>query len=145
MLGFLKRKGQDAAANMKKLENKDLMEAIVGGCLLVAYADGDCSDEEILNLDGLIQSNPALSHFGSEITNTINTFEQQLKTGFRVGKLKIMREIKDIKNNPEDAEEVFINMITIAEADGEVDEKETAVLKEVGQALGQRLSDYGLE
>ena len=39
----------------------------------------------------------------------------------------------------------FLTMVTIAEADGEIDDKEMAILKEVGMKLGVRLSDYGLE
>lgn len=31
---------------VKKLENRDLMQAIVGGCLLVAAADGEISKNE---------------------------------------------------------------------------------------------------
>lgn len=139
------KKVQDAKAEMKKVENRDLMEAIVGGCLLVAAADGDIGQEETESLEKLISSNPALEHFGGEIGKTINRFEQLLDAGFRIGKMKIMREIEDIKNNPLDAEEVFVNMLTIAEADGEIDEKELGVLKEVGRALGVRLSDFGIE
>ena len=36
-------------------------------------------------------------------------------------------------------------MITIAESDGEIDDKEMAILKEVGNTLGIRLTDYGIE
>lgn len=39
------------AANVKqelhKVENRDLMEAIVAGSILVAYADGECEDAEL--------------------------------------------------------------------------------------------------
>jgi len=139
------KKVQDAKAEMKKVENRDLMEAIVGGSLLVAAADGKIDHEETESLEKLISSNPALEHFGGEIGKTINRFEQLLDAGFRIGKLKILREIDDIKNNPADAEEVFVNMLTIAEADGDIDAKELDVLKEVGRALGIRLSDFGIE
>lgn len=54
MFGLLKKKGQNAKAELKRIENRDLMEAIVGGCLLVAAADGDISDDELANLDKLI-------------------------------------------------------------------------------------------
>ena len=148
-MGFLskwiKGKAQEGKVELKKIENRDLMEAIVGGSLLVAAADGTISDEELVSLDKQINSNVALSHFGAEIGITINRFEKQLDTGFRIGKMKILREIEDIKSNPADAEEVFINMITIAEADGEIDADELKILKEVGGKLGLRLSEYGIE
>ncbi|MGB1291773.1 MAG: tellurite resistance TerB family protein [Pseudoalteromonas sp.] len=145
MLGFFKKKAGDAKAELKKVENRDLMEAIIGGSLLVAAADGSIDDEELVSLEKQVSSNDSLKHFGAEIGKTINNFEKQLESGFRIGKMKILREIADIKNNPADAEEVFVNMLTIAEADGEIDEKELAILKEVGQTLGIRLSEYGIE
>lgn len=144
MFGFLKKKFGEGKVELKKVENKDLMEAIIAGSLLVAAADGSIDDEELVSLEKQIASNDSLSHYGAEIGKTINRFEQMFDAGFRMGKMKVMREIADIKSNPEDAEEVFINMLTIAEADGEIDAKEMAVLKEVGEKLSLRLSDYGL-
>jgi len=146
MLGklFGKKFGK-AKAELKKVENRDLMEAIVGGCILVAAADGEIEKTELNKIDQLIRSNKNLDHFGSEITATLGRFTGQLNAGFRVGRMNIMREIEDIKSNPLDAEEVFVNMITIAEADGEIEAGELKVLSEVGRLLGLRLADFGIE
>lgn len=135
----------NAQAEMKKVVNRDLMQAIVGGGLLVAAADGQIEDSEIQKLDELIRSNPALGHFGSEITETINRFTAQLKANFQVGRLAIKRELADVKNVPADAEEAFVNMIAIAQADGEIEPAELAVLKEIGLHFGLRLSDFGID
>ena len=89
---------------VKKLENRDLMQAIVGGCLLVAAADGEISKNEAAQIDIQIRANKNLEHFGQEITATVNLFTEQLQAGFRLGRMNIMREIADIKNNPLDAE-----------------------------------------
>ncbi len=145
MIGKLfKKKAQSAAVEMKKIENRDLMEAIIGGAILIAAADGEIEPEELMSLEKLVASNDNLAHFGPEIGKTISKFESLFDAGFRMGKMKVLREIGDIKNNPSEAEEVFINMLTIAEADGEIEPEELVILKEVGQALGVRLSDYGL-
>ena len=137
--------GKKAAAvkvELKKVENRDLMEAIVGGCLLVSAADGEIEKEETSKLDQLIRSNQRLAHFGNEITSTITRYTEQLEAGFRVGRMNILREIDDIKNDPKEAEEVFVNMLTIAEADGEIEPEEQKVLEEVGRRLGLRIEDY---
>lgn len=42
MFGMFKKKAAEARANLHKVENRDLMEAIVAGAVLVSYADGDC-------------------------------------------------------------------------------------------------------
>lgn len=130
---------------VKKLENRDLMQAIVGGCLLVAAADGEISKNEAAQIDIQIRANKNLEHFGQEITATLNLFTEQLQAGFRLGRMNIMREIADIKNNPLDAEEVFVNMITVAEGDGNISPEELKVLAEVGVQLGLRPKDFGIE
>lgn len=129
----------------KKLENRDLMQAIVGGCLLVAAANGEISKQESAQIDKQIRANKNLEHFGSEITATVNLYTEQLEASFRIGRMNIIREIKDIANNPADAEEVFVNMLAVAEGDGEVYEAELKVLREIGTVLGLRLKDFGLE
>ncbi|MNG42019.1 hypothetical protein D3C84_1316090 [compost metagenome] len=59
--------------------------------------------------------------------------------------MNIMREIAYIKNNPLDAEEVFVNMLTVAEGDGNISAEELKVLVEIGNQLGLRVKDFGLE
>lgn len=144
-MGFFSKKFGGAKASVKKLENRDLMQAIVGGCLLVAAANGEISKNESAQVDLQIRANKNLEHFGSEITTTVNLFTEQLQAGFRLGKMNIMREIADIKNSPMDAEEVFVNMLTVAEGDGDISEPEQKVLVEIGTLLGLRLKDFGIE
>ena len=139
------RKVGTAQAELKKVVNRDLMQAIVGGCLLVAAADGEISKTESAQIDAQIRSNKSLEHFGAEITSTVNLFTEQLQAGFRIGRLNILREIREIKHNPADAEEVFVNMLSVAEGDGEISEKELQVLAEIGNELGLRLKGFGIE
>lgn len=141
MFGF-KKKAAAVKVELKKVENRNLMEAIVGGCLLVAAADGAIEKEETAKLDQLLRSNTRLAHYGNEITALITRYTEQLEAGFRVGRMNILREIEDIKNDPKEAEEVFVNMLTIAESDGEIEPEEQKVLEEVGRRLGLRVEDY---
>ncbi|MDA7135188.1 hypothetical protein PJ021_17315 [Escherichia coli] len=45
------KKVASAKVELKKVENRDLMEAIIGGCLLVSAADGEIEKEETAKLD----------------------------------------------------------------------------------------------
>ena len=144
-MGFFSKKLFGAKASVKKLENRDLMQAIIGGCLLVAAADGEISKNESAQVDLQIRANKNLEHFGAEITKQVNLFTEQLQAGFRLGRMNIMREIRDIKNNPADAEEVFVNMLTVAEGDGNISPEEMKVLVEIGTELGLRPKDFGLD
>lgn len=141
---MFKKKAAATKASMSKIENRDLMEALVGGSVMVMYADGTAEASELEKLERLIQCNDKLKHFGGEINTCIAKFTDMFSAGALMGKVKAMRELDDIKADPEDIEEVFVMMVEIALADGEIDDKEAAILKEVGQKLGVRVSDYGL-
>ncbi len=139
------KKVGEAKAELKKVEGRDLMQAIVGAMVLLAYADGGCEKEELEKIERLIAANENLAHFGSEITVTMGRFVEYMDAGPRLGEMKIFREIADIKTNPKDAEEVFINAITIAEADGEIEPAEVKMLAKLGRELGLRIQDFGIE
>lgn len=145
MFGLFKKQANNAKVEIKKVENRDLMQAIVGAMVLVAYADGECEKEELTKIERLIAANDSLAHFGSEITQTMGKYVEYMEAGPRLGTMKIMREIGDIKNNQKDAEEVFVLAITIAEADGEIEPSELQVLGKLGRELGLRVQDFGIE
>lgn len=141
MFGFGKKVNK-VKAEVKKLENRDLLEAIVGGCLLVEAADGSIDDSEVKAIDSLLRTNKNLGHFGNEITELVNRFSERLQSGYRVARAEILREIEDIKTDPQQKEDVLLNMLTIAEADGDISEKEQKELDTVAQRLGLRIQDY---
>ena len=145
MFGLFKKQANNAKVEIKKVENRDLMQAIVGAMVLIAYANGECEKSELDKIERLIAANDSLAHFGSEITQTMGKYVEFMEAGPRLGTMKIMREIADIKNNPKDAEEVFVLAITIAEADGEIEPAEMQVLGKLGRELGLRVQDFGLE
>jgi tellurite resistance protein TerB len=134
-----------AAKSVNKIANQNVMEAIVAASLLVAAADGEIEDDEVATLNGLLSNNDLLSAFApTEITRTVERYTGILKAGFRVGKVKMLREIADIADNADHAEEVFVTALTIAEADGEIEDAELVVLKDIGKTLGVSLAAYGL-
>lgn len=141
MFGFGK-KARAAKNEIKKFEKRDLMEATVGGCLLIAFADGDCEESELKTIDSLLRTNKALEGFGHELTDTINRFTERLKAGYRVARVEILREIEQVKGDRQEAEDVLITMLTIAEADGEIEAAEQKELDNVAERLGLRISDY---
>lgn len=142
----LKNKVQGLMNLGRKMENKDLMEAVVGASILVASADGNISDQETTMAQNILRNHDKLRHFGGEIDATAQRYAALVQSSGRMGKIQIMREIEQIRgrNNGQDAEDVFVTAISIAEADGKVEEKELQVLREIGQKLGLSLTNYGL-
>ena len=145
MFGLSKLFSKKKAAlevKLHKVENKDLMEAIVAGAVLVAHADGDCSDEELTVLHNIVEANDNLKHFGSEIGKTIDQYCDMYKAGARLAKVKLLKEIKDVSADEEQKIEAFIIAIEIADADGTIDETELAMLKTIGKELGLNPDNY---
>ncbi|MDP5253346.1 MULTISPECIES: TerB family tellurite resistance protein [unclassified Vibrio] len=142
MFGLFKKKAKAAQVTLHKVENRDLMEAIVAAAVLVAHADGDCSTAELEKLDNIISANDNLAHFGSEIGKTIDKYAAMYEAGARLAKMKLMKEIRDVDNDEAQKEEAFIIAIEIADADGEIDEAELSVLREIGKALGLNPDNY---
>lgn len=131
-----------AKENLKRLENRDLMEAMVGGCLLIAFADGVCEEAELLKMDEVLRTSKSLEGYGSELTDTINRFTARLKAGYIIGRAEILREINDVKGSQTEKEDVLLAMLTVAISDGQIEPEEQKELTQVAQRLGLRIEDY---
>lgn len=143
-MGFLSnmlgRKGSEARQTIGNLENRDLMQAIVYGCYYIAAADGDLEPAEIEKVDRLLQNNPKLQGFGSELHACVEKARADFEQGgARVIRMNALRELADVKHSPDQAETVLVMMITTAEADGEIEPAEMEALERAAQALGVSL------
>ena len=129
----------------RKVQNKNVMEAIVAGALLTAAADGTIERSETDKLTKLLQANDLLEAFrGREITKTITKYENILDADFGIGKKKMLDEISDIADNDDHAQEVLLTMLAIAKADGEIEDEERVVILEVCRVLRLDPKEYGL-
>lgn len=139
---ILKKKTAAAAVTLHKVENRDLMEAIVAGAVLVAYADGSAEASELTKLQNIIESNDNLKHFGSEIGQTVDKYCRMMESGARLAKVKLLNEMKDVAADESQKIEAFIIAIEIADADGEVSEDELKILREIGRNYGLNPDNY---
>lgn len=129
----------------RKVQNRNVMEAIVAGALLTAAADGTIERSETEKLTKLLQANDLLEAFrGRELAKTIARFENILEADFGVGKKKMLDEIADIADNDDYAEEVLLTMLAISKADGEIEPEEKAVILDVCRTLRLDPKEYGL-
>lgn len=114
----------------------DLLEAVCASAALVAAADGSIDDNEVDATIVAVSSNANLAAaFDSRtIEQTINTMLDRAQAG-RAGRSGLYKEIDDVASNPEDAELVLLTAMDIADADGEVDAAETAVINKIANKL----------
>lgn len=144
MLGklFGKKTGQARAA-VGKLTNRDLMEASVYGSIYVAAADGDLETSELDKLSNLLSNNPALKDFGAELSNCLDRAKADfLQGGKRILRQNAEKELADLAHNPTDALTVLNVMLTVAEADGQIEDEEMVVLEKAAKLMGLNLKDH---
>lgn len=145
MFGFLKKlKGTAKELGEKsiKAENKDLMEAMVGCACLIAYADGELEEAEITTINALLENSQALKLFGNEPSQEFDRLCNIMESGYRMGRLTVMKEIKDVAGNKEEAEMVLVMGIEVAFADGDYEPEEKKELEAIAKALNLKLDDY---
>jgi len=145
MFGFLKKvkgAGAELAKKSVKAENKDLMEAMVCAAALIAYADGELEDEEVVKISQILDNSIALEAFGTEPAQFFDKQCQTLDASYRMGRLTVMKEIADVKGNQEESEMVLIMAIEVAFADGEMEPEEEKELNAIAGKLGLKLADY---
>lgn len=139
------KKANELKNEVKKMENRDLAEGLVGACLLVAAADGEIEPEELESLNKQLGAHPALQGFGGEIGKMVDKFSAQLDAGFLIGKMQIMREIADCASSTEESEDIIVAAYTIAMSDGEMEPEEAKILGEISSKVGVNLKSLGIE
>lgn len=144
MFGSFFKKANRTIEAVKKFENKDLVEATIAGALLIAAADGTIEDEEVAKLQEIIEALPAMQGYQSEIGKIVDHYTKLLKAGFALGKVQMMREIKDCKGSEQECEDIVVVALTVAGADGDLEEAEVGVLKDICKALNVSPSQFGL-
>lgn len=139
MFGFGK-KARKIAVEVKKMENRDAVEATVWGCYAVTYADGTCDSKEIQTLEKTIAAKPAFSNFAGEISTMSSNVRAQFEASPRSAMAQAMRELSDVAGT-NDAVDVLCLCLDVADNDG-IGEDEEKVLKKIATALQLALDQY---
>lgn len=139
MFGFGK-KARKAVAEVKKMENRDAVEATVWGAYAIAYADGTCDAKEISILEKNIAALPAFAPFSGEISQMSSNIRARYEASPRSANVEAFRQLGDVANTP-DAESVLCLCIDIADQDG-IGDDEMTVLKKIAGALQLNLDAY---
>ncbi len=139
MFGMFKKKVAAAGAAVKKVENRDFMEASIGIMVLVAFADGNLEPQELDKLNKVVQTLPELQGFGSEIGQTIDKYVGYFEIGFSLGKNRILKELRDIKADEMQKTDILSLGVVAAMADGDLEPAEQAILEQVAREFGLKL------
>lgn len=140
MLGLFKKKTRKVVTEVKKMENRDAVEATVWGAYSIAYADGNCDAKEIAVLEKTIAALPAFSPFAAEIAQMSANIRARYEASPRSANAQALRELADVAGTVE-AVDVLCLCIDIADQDG-IGEQEEAALQKIAQALQLPLDQY---
>lgn len=140
MFGIFKKKALKAVIEVKKMENRDAVEATVWGAYAIAYVDDSCDAKEIAVLEKTISALQAFAPFAGEIAQMSSNIRARYEASPRSANAQAIRELADVAGTPE-AVDVLCLCLDIADQDG-IGEKEEAALKKIAQALQLPLDQY---
>lgn len=140
---------KETASNLKtevsKYKNRTFLEAVVAGCALVSAADGVISPEEKQKMIGFMKRSDALNVF--DISEIIPLFEKYADAfGFDpvIGKGECLQTIAKLKKDV-DASRLLVRVCcAIGAADGNFDDDEKAIVREICAELGLNPADFSL-
>ena len=134
--------GNSVNAELKKFRSKDLLQAIVAGSTMIAYADGVVSAAEKQKLMGFVRTSEQLSVFESD--KVIEAFTQYLSRfefDATIAAGEALQKIATFKGKPESQLIVRV-CVAIANADGNFDDSEKKALAQICQALDLDIKNF---
>ena len=138
---FAKMK-EKLAGGAKRMQGRtDLLEAVCAACALVAAADGSVDDSELEATVKSVTANENLrtAFKPNEIEACIDKMLQRANGG-RVGRMNLMKELDEIPHG--DGEMVLLSALDVAEADGNIDDNEMAVIDKIAAVYGLKAASY---
>lgn len=127
-----------------KFKSKDLLEAVLAGCALVAYADGNVSSEEKQKMMGFLKTSDQLKVFDSgDVIKIFQKYVEKFEFDNTIGVGEVMQAVGKFRGKPQ-AQLVVRVCCAIGAADGDFDEKEKAVVRRMCSELGLNPSDFSL-
>jgi len=149
MLNWLKDKSNEArtrlTAEVSKFKNRTFMEATVAACALVAAADGTISSEEKQKMAGFIRNSDELKVF--EMPAIIAFFEKvtgNFDFDADIGKAEALKVIGRLRGIEEQARVMVRVACAIGASDGNFDDGEKAVVRDICKELGLNPADFDL-
>lgn len=130
---------------LKNRSNKDFLQAVCAACALVAYADGEVTDDEVEKMMAYMGMNKSLKDFTStEVSQAFQYFVGKIGFDFDIGKMDAFNAIKKIHVGSTHAKDLCAICIAVAKADGKFEKCEMKVIREICSRLGVRPSEFGL-
>lgn len=127
-----------------KFKSKDLLEAVVAGCAMVAYADGSVSPEEKQKMMGYLRSSDQLKVFAqNDVIKLFQKYVEKFDFDVTIGTGEAMQVINKFRGKPQGQLVVRV-CCAIGAADGDFDATEKDVVRRMCVELGLAPSSFNL-
>lgn len=137
-LNDLKGKGETLFA---KVKDKNAFNRLVATCYLIASADGDFDADEKTATAKLIQKNLPQYQI-KDIVDCISDAQSKTDFDMIMGRNELLDMIA--KAGPDEGRDLINAAVFIGGADGEFDDDEKAITKQICSRLNLSPADYGL-
>lgn len=131
-------------AEITKFKSKDLLEAVVAGSAMVAFADGKITSEEKQKLMAYLKISDQLKVFDSnDVIKIFQKYAEKFEFDTMIGTGEAMQVIGKFRGKPQ-AQLVVRVCCAIGASDGDFDQKERAVVRKMCSELGLDPADFEL-
>ncbi|MNE40787.1 Tellurite resistance protein TerB [compost metagenome] len=121
------------------------MNAVVAGCTLVAAADGKIEEAEKNKMAGYMNLSNELKVFDMrDVITQFNFYVSNFEFSPEIGKQEALKSIAKFSGKPEIGRVIVGVCSAIGAADGDFDEHEKAVVRNICSVLGLSPSEFSL-
>ena len=142
---FSKRSWEDFSDEVHRAQNEHLMEGIVAGCALVAYADGWVTEYERSRMVGLIRGFDPIKAFGlDDVILTFTMITERFSEDYAKGERAALDAVARVRSAGRYPVLLVEACCAIADADGGFDEEERLAVVRICEVLAVDSADFGL-
>ena len=135
----------DAEQDIRRYKNKDVLDALMASCALIAAADGYVSPEEKRKMVGFVQSSPITKIYDTdEAIKLFNAHADRLQFDFALGKVEILRVVGKQRENIDVARLIIRTAIIIGSTDGDFSPAEKHATIDLCRELNQDPTAFDL-
>ncbi|MEO5366939.1 MAG: tellurite resistance TerB family protein [Magnetococcus sp. WYHC-3] len=132
------------SAEINKFKSRELLEAVVAGCALVAYSDGHISSSEKQKMMGYMRISDQLKVFDvNDIIKLFHSYVEKFEFDPSIGTGEVMQAIGKFRGKPQ-AQLVVRVCCSIGAADGDFDQNERTAVRKMCSELGLNPTDFNL-
>ncbi|MCP4699113.1 MAG: tellurite resistance TerB family protein [Gammaproteobacteria bacterium] len=142
---WLNKQTSNAKDSVTRFKNKEFMDACVAGCALVAAADGNIDATEKQTMAEYINRSEELKVFDMHaVIKRFNHYADNFAFNQMIGKGEALKAIAKIKKNAEAGRLLVRVCCAIGMADGDFDQNEKSMVRDICTELGLPPNDFGL-